>query len=675
MHRAFFVITIGIAAWMFGMVLLIATSNFIFAVLAFWGGEATVIGFMIFSKTFPDGRMPKIPWIAWVPWAVLAVLTASHWLLASAAFNPRGYLDSRHGVLFPLFTIVMTSYVVISLSNLLKAFRRSRGLHRVQMRYFLLGAGVFLGAAVVCNVLLPALGIFSLNLVGPLFSIFFVGCTAYAIVQHEFLDIRIIIKRSITYLASIGSVAIIFFSFEFVVEKFFYYNDEIVDIAAAMVGAVSFFWLRNAFVTLTDRTFFRAEYDYADAMHDLGPVLNSTIELDALIAAIDRFLAQTIKPVKTIFLVGCAEKPFLFMHDALLRAVERDIALHHELIVANHPSMAKPLIVQEAELNEPNEGLRAYVATAERHGFSAIIPFFANDAVVGTLFLGKKLSDDILRQKDIALLSVLSHQGGMAIENARLYESIRRSKENLEDIVTERTKEIREMYRAQEQFVTDISHQLQTPIAILEGNLELAEKQPSLHVKRSLRIMRDTLDGMAHLVSNFLEIAKLNFSKNKFHNERFDVGGLVGETYEDCLVLAETKNVRMHCAVERAVIVGDRRKIKEVLLNLVSNALKHTGASGMIELGARPRGAFAEITVRDTGTGIPLENLPHIFERFYRIPEAGVHGTGLGLNICREIIELHGGTISVASMVGEGSTFTVRLPLASESNAAASAIL
>jgi signal transduction histidine kinase len=569
----------------------------------------------------------------------------------------------------------MASYVAASFYRLSQAWRQSRGVRRVQMRYFLLGAGIFLLSALLFDLALPAFGIFFLNLIGPLSSIAFVGFAAYAIVHYEFLDIKVIIRRSVTYFASIVAVAIVFFSVEFVIEKFFY-NDEVVDIIAAMVGAFAFAWFKDFFGKLTDRIFFRADYDYAQAVRELGPLLNSTIELKGLVGIIDGFLARTIRPAKTIFLTSYADVPFAFTHEQHLpEDSSPDTASHQDFVPLRNPPMRGMLIMQEADFAELTDEGRAYSRAAERLGFSAVVPLVAKDAMVGTLFVGKKLSDDILRPKDIGLLSVLSHQGGMAIENARLYESIRRSNEELEDIVAERTKEMREMYRAQEQFVTDISHQLQTPIAILEGNLELAEHRPTGQTKNTLRTMRDTLDGMAHLVSHFLEIARLNFSKNKFHRERFDVGELLRGTHEDCLVLAETKGVRFDCSAESAVVAGDRRKIKEVLLNLLSNALKHTEAHGTIALEGVVRGDFFEIAVRDTGTGIPSENLPHIFERFYRIPGTSTHGTGLGLNICREIIELHGGTIYATSVVGEGSVFTVCLPLAPHLDPGASGIL
>ncbi|HVM76604.1 MAG TPA: ATP-binding protein [Candidatus Paceibacterota bacterium] len=670
MHWAFFVITFGIAAWMLSMVALIITGSFPFAVIAFWGGELTVIGFMVFGNTFPDGRRPSLSFAYWLPWIILVPLTASHWILAGAAFNAKGYLVAKHGPLFLGFTIVMVGYVALSLRNLAGTFRKSEGIRNVQVRYFLLGASLFLCGAVICNVVLPAFGNSTFNLVGPLCSIFFVSCTAYAIIRFELLDIQVVIKRGIAYFSALAAVAIIFFSFEFVVEKFFYRNDEVVDIAASIIGALVFFQLKNFFEKITDAIFFRADYDYAVAIHDLGPILNSTIELEAVLKGLDGFLARTIKPSTVVFVIHHRERtqaPTVFIHDTSIKAFDPSILAH----AAAHTIV----IMQIAALQEERYRDDPLYIAAKHSRMAAAIPLLAQGAVVGTLFIGNKMSDGILRPKDIDLLSVISHQAGIAIENARLYESIRQHNEKLEETVLERTREIKEMYRTQEQFITDISHQLQTPIAILDGNLELAGKQPAAEARRLMRSMREVLDGMRHLVSNFLEIARLNFSKNAFEKNRLDIGALLDETYNDCVVLAETKNIEMSCLAESVLVTGDRRKLKEVILNLISNALKHTESKGKIFLTAAKFGSIAVIKVRDTGSGISPENIAHIFERFYRIPGDRASGTGLGLNICREIVERHGGTIAAQSALGEGSTFTIVLPLVHEPDDVASGIL
>jgi len=229
------------------------------------------------------------------------------------------------------------------------------------------------------------------------------------------------------------------------------------------------------------------------------------------------------------------------------------------------------------------------------------------------------------------------------------------------------------------EFITDISHELQTPIAILRGNVELLQRPSITEAERAVaeRVIVNTLDGMSRLIGDVLESAKLKFSKKIFFESKVGVGTLLWETREDCYLLAEEKDVQLRVDTEEFLFVrADRDRLKEVLLNLISNALKHTPAGGAISLRAEQAGSNARIVIEDSGCGIPPEVLPHIFERFYKIengsmafgesgtaPPATAPSNGIGLNICQQIIEAHRGTITVESEREKGSCFIIHLPL------------
>lgn len=242
---------------------------------------------------------------------------------------------------------------------------------------------------------------------------------------------------------------------------------------------------------------------------------------------------------------------------------------------------------------------------------------------------------------------------------------------------------------ARVKFLTNISHELQTPIAILRGNVELLQRQGITEAERASaeRVIVGTLDDMSRLVGTALESAKVKFSGSTVRKQDIAVGALLWEVYEDCLLLAEDKGIRLSVDADANAeanattsapavgenptydlfVYGDRGKLKEVMLNLISNALKYTAVGGWIVLRVGRVGATAQIFVEDSGCGIAPEVLPHIFERFYRIPHSGEHsaplGNGIGLNICREIVEAHKGTIVAESVPGNGSRFIISLPL------------
>ncbi len=222
--------------------------------------------------------------------------------------------------------------------------------------------------------------------------------------------------------------------------------------------------------------------------------------------------------------------------------------------------------------------------------------------------------------------------------------------------------------------MADIAHELQTPLAILRGHFEALRRNDMTAAERALaeRVIASTLDGMVRLVQGSLERAKMESSASAVATEDISLEPLLREVAEDCAILAEEKGIALTVrAVDRmpsgAIVVrADRGRIKEVLFNLISNAFKHTPPGGAVALSVERMEGVARVAVRDSGTGIPPAELPHIFERFYRMKgdEGAVSGTGIGLDICRAIVEAHGGRIGAESEAGKGSRFIVSLPLA-----------
>ncbi len=223
--------------------------------------------------------------------------------------------------------------------------------------------------------------------------------------------------------------------------------------------------------------------------------------------------------------------------------------------------------------------------------------------------------------------------------------------------------------------LADVAHEFRTPLAILQGHMELLMRTKRFR-EDSVRTMSATIDRLTRLVDSLLETARWR-AGSVCDKDVVNVAFLLEEICGECAILAESQNVELTAAAEPISLRADRDKLKEVVLNILANALRHTPAGGAIRLTARLRGGEAEIAVADTGVGIASEDLSHIFERFYAVRndaradvlhDAPSRGTGLGLYICRQIVEAHGGTIAVKSSLGKGSRFTVRLPLASTNN-------
>jgi signal transduction histidine kinase len=495
-------------------------------------------------------------------------------------------------------------------------------------------------------------------------SIIIIG-RSFSLIRRHFFDIQTVIRRSVSYGCSLAMIAIFFFGTEFIIEKFICTNDEVVDIVCAVAGAFAFHFFRSFFDHATDKIFFRKEYDYAKAIYEIGPLLNTTIDLKFLLSGINEFLVRTVKPDKAIFIFDEASSPMLFENGGGHTNVYpykkyQDLAGYFSL----HFSQA--IFVQDMWLGDNKKYGDEMVAMALCLDIAAIVPLALKEEPPAVMLLGRRLSGGAFRKKDVGLVTALAQQADMAVRNTRLYEETRHYNEVLEAKVAERTEKIRTMYESQSKFLTEVSHELQTPIAILRGNTEVLQGRSRQAREHALRVIITTVDDMSRLVGNLLESAKLKFSKNIFYKKDVCVGVLLQEIYEDCLILAEDKNIHLSVASEDIWVCADKNRLKEVILNLISNALKHTPRGGAISLVAKNKEGAALIIVQDTGLGIPPADLENIFERFYKManndrPRAG--NNGIGLNICRQIVEAHGGTIRAESEVGQGSHFIIQLPI------------
>jgi two-component system, OmpR family, sensor kinase len=227
-------------------------------------------------------------------------------------------------------------------------------------------------------------------------------------------------------------------------------------------------------------------------------------------------------------------------------------------------------------------------------------------------------------------------------------------------------------FKNQKQFVADVSHELRTPLTALSGSLEMlliGADRGDIEASRGLtRNMYAEVQRMHRLVEDLLALTRLDAGKMVLREDTLNVRTVIDKVYDQAQQLAHGQEIRKEIAQDTPLVRADSDRLQQVLLNVVHNALKFTSTDGRVELMAYKEGQTAAIIeVRDTGKGIPPEALPHVFDRFYRADPArsrlpqSVSGNGLGLAIAKELIEAQGGSISISSSPGKGTTVTIRL--------------
>lgn len=245
----------------------------------------------------------------------------------------------------------------------------------------------------------------------------------------------------------------------------------------------------------------------------------------------------------------------------------------------------------------------------------------------------------------------------VALERERLLVTERRQREELE-----------ELDRLKDEFLAVAGHELRTPITVISGYADLLSADPTLshsQLKHATTIQRRSRD-LERLAQDLFDLAQFSIKRVEIRRETVDLGRLALECGEAAQGSAQAKDIRLEVHTDSAAVTGDPARLRQVIGNLVGNAVKYTPEHGTVRVAAGVDGQSAIVTVSDTGIGVPANEVEDLFQRFFRATtarESDVSGTGLGLSVARTLVEAHDGTITAQRNQGAGMTFTVTLPV------------
>jgi GAF domain-containing protein len=306
------------------------------------------------------------------------------------------------------------------------------------------------------------------------------------------------------------------------------------------------------------------------------------------------------------------------------------------------------------------------------------VPLRKGDVVIGVLNVESTAPGD-LSEADLRLLTLLADQVSIAIENAALYDRLRQHTTELESIVQERTDELaqalevaRQADRLKTQFVSDVSHELRTPLSNIRLYLELIETGNRERFDEYLETLNRETDRLVALIEDLLTVSRLDAGTANPEPERMDINALAQILVQDRQRLCAEKDLVLEFTAGEDLpsVMGDAHMLSQAIANLMTNAMNYTAAGGTIRITTELRiddgKQWVVLSVHDTGMGISAKEQNKVFERFFRgaaSRQFGTPGTGLGLSIAKEIMERHGGDIHFESQPGQGSAFSVHLPV------------
>lgn len=322
----------------------------------------------------------------------------------------------------------------------------------------------------------------------------------------------------------------------------------------------------------------------------------------------------------------------------------------HSIVVPMEGSVAGQVVQTGKPLVVPDVGRdsrSAYRQTDKQSGFVTrsimAVPLIVRGNVIGVLEAMNKREGSEFTDEDLELLTVLGDQAAVAVQNALLFQ--------------------------QSDLIAEMVHEMRTPLAAIVAYAELLQR-PNATLEQNRQFVDVILhesERLNDMARNFLDLARLESGRAHLSQDPVDLSTVIRMVVSVLLPQANAKQVQVSVDVPAALpsVVGDVQRLHQAMLNLVGNAVKYCRSGDSITATAICEGNYLSVSVSDTGPGIPEESLPRVFERFYRVPGAENHapGTGLGLTITRQIIEAHGGEITVSSVVGQGTTFTFTLPV------------
>ena len=615
--------------------------------------------------TLDDPEAPRHRWsmigTACFAGATLLLLTTD--LVISGITPEHGGQRAQSGPLFPSFAFVLFVLLAVDLAMAVQVSRRARHVaHRVRCQYLLLGlaAAVALGIADV-GILQP-LGIRGHRvLTVPLEVTVGMGSLVYAVVRTRLVHVATALRRTMLHATLVATLLVPCLGLSLLAEQYFTggMQPESAVVTALLFCVAGFVFprLRVGAEQRLEHVLFGARADHRELLHRASREVTSLLSLSTLAGVTRDTLAQAF---------GEAEATLWLRQEDRLVAVDRtdeDAPPFDAATLALLERTSEPIVLSEVDATDPAAVLTAPLL--ERRIELAVV-LRVKRRLVGVLTLGRRSDDELYGDDDIGLVMTLANQVAVALENARLYEELRQSREEVHHATR---------LSAVGTLAAGVAHEIRNPLVAVRTFLQLCPKRLEDHefLRTFSSLALAEAQRIERLITDLLTFAR----GHERTLEDLDLGAVVTQVRSLLEPHATKRSVSLAVVVPPRLpaVHGDAGQLKQVLLNIVLNAIDASPESGEVTVRTQPaRGADGERQVRldvvDQGPGISPEHLDLLFTPFFTTKETG---TGLGLAVAHQLVAEHGGTLVASATPGGGATFTVTLPAAAPGRTAARA--
>lgn len=657
LNIAFVLMTFCIAIWNINTFGLFIATNEIFAVK--WSNvfrhglflmPAVTLHFLTILTNSNDKKRKRIIISAYVYSFIVIIIALSGYFRGNFVKQKWGYFP---GVDLA-YKSFMAGFVVFFGYGLFLLFRKYRtvksALEKNRLKYAL--AALIVGIIVGSTNFFPSF--FEAYPLGNFSGAVYTGIIAYSIVKHRLLEIEVIIKRGAVYTVLAGFVTACYMLVIFVsVQLFGTYTGAvsiIMLVISSFIIAMTLEPLRNKLDKITDKIFFRGKYDYQETLRNLSKTISSVIKLNDLLDRVLSTIANSMR-VKNVVYLSLNKDKGEFRIEKVEGYELKNLNTSEFVLDDKHPLInwlkerKDILIAEEFEKDNIDETVFQEIkATLKKLGAALCVPVIDRETVKGIIILENKLSGDIFNKGDLELLSTISYQVSIAIENSDLYEQMQR-KEKLAMVGS---------------MAASLAHEIKNPLTAIKAFVQMMPEKynDAVFRKKFSDIVPNEVERLTDLSENLLNISRP--SKPSF--EYVDINSIIERVSNILEGQFKKKNIKLEKKLMNIPrVTADEQQLIQVFLNIMLNAMQSMDKNGRLEIKCNSdHGKFVEIAFIDNGYGIEEKNIDKIFDPFFSTKK---EGTGLGLATCLRTIEAHGGAIKVKSKIGQGSTFIVQLPI------------
>ncbi len=663
--RSYVFLAIGFFVWIFGIGMEIEAldkSSGLFWNRWLYSGAIFIPTFFFqFVQSYLGKKKRNLLISCYIISTILLILNFTPFFVKDVV--PKGSFNyaSVPGIVYPFFVLYFFSAIICSFFLIIKELRNSVGMKRNQQRFLLLGSVIgFSGGAtnfllVFDAIRIPPIGNYFLAL--GLFIHF------YAILRHK--DINIVLAKWATYglitlLLLIPSAILVILGQKQLFKEVNYLS--LMIILLILVVVADFFQkVKPRTERAVERFLFKDRYDYRETLGKFSKVMVSILELQSLSKKIIETITETMGVDKASFYLVNEEKGGYNLSES--KNVKITPATQHlskDDPLPNYLQKVGEIIIRE-ELAKRTDipVINNVVNEMSLLEAEVSIPLIWKEELIGMINLSHKFTKDIYSREDMELLSTLANQTAIAIENARLYEDLKRSKSYIRRA---------DRLASLGALTAGLAHEIRNPLVSIKTLTQLLPDRLDDEEFRNkfLSIASAEVDRISILVTELLDFARPSDPKLEMENVNIILDGMI------LLVSTETNKKKITITKgydsNLPFVQIDREQIKQVFLNILLNAIDATPEKGKITVKTRsflkPGGEpYVQVEFTDTGCGIPSDQLEEIFNPFFTTKNTG---SGLGLSISNQIVQDHKGYIDVESQLGYGSSFFINLPVNQE---------